>query len=247
MEGEVVLGNLIIHPIFLFEMNSDKSSFTYRQNQGTRIMLPGYIWYLEGVDELVVVDAGGDAAYMWSERKIPAREIQTLGGGLGKYNLRPEDIDIVILTHLHQDHVALASYFTKARFIVQKDEIEFARNPHPVFAASYEKRFFDELSFEIIDGDADIKPGVSVMKSPGHSPGGQSVVVRTAKGTAVISGLCTIRENFEPPQPNSLPVLTPGIHSDPMEAYDSLVAIKKLANTVIPLHDSRFQNVESIP
>lgn len=241
------MGNVIIHPVFLFEMNSDKSSFTYRQNQGTRIMLPGYIWYLEGLDERVVVDAGGDAAYMWSERKIPAREVQTLEGGLGKYNLRPKDIDIVILTHLHQDHVALASCFTKARFIVQKDEIEFARNPHPVFAASYEKRFFDKLIFEIIDGDADIKPGVSVMKSPGHTPGGQSVVVKTVKGTAVISGLCTIWENFEPPQPNSLPVLTPGIHSHPLEAYDSLLAIKKLADIVIPLHDSRFQNVRSIP
>jgi glyoxylase-like metal-dependent hydrolase (beta-lactamase superfamily II) len=238
---------VIIHPIFLFEMNSDKSSFTYRQNQGTRIMLPGYIWYLEGLDQRVVVDAGGDAAYMWNERKIPAREIQTLEAGLGKYHLSPKDIDIVILTHLHQDHVGLGACFTKARFVVQKDEIEFALNPHPVFAASYEKRFFEKLRFEAIDGDAEIGPGVSVKKSPGHSPGGQSVLVRADSGTAVISGLCTIRENFEPPQPNALPVLTPGIHSDPLQAYDSLLEIKKLGNIVIPLHDSRFQNVRNIP
>ncbi len=239
------MADIVIHPIWLFEMNSDKSTYTYRLNAGTRIMVPGYVWYIEGAGERILVDAGGDVNYMWNDRKIPARDIQTLDAGLGKYGLTPKDIDIVILTHLHQDHAALAYRFTKARLLVQRAEFEFAMNPHPVFAQAYEKRFFEKLKFELIDGDAEIKPGISVIKSPGHTPGGQSVAVKTAKGTVVICGVCAIRENVEPAPPAK--IITPGIHSNPLEAYDSLLKLKKMADIIIPLHDAAFENVSTIP
>jgi len=210
-------------------------------------MLPGYVWYIEGAGERILVDAGVDVEYMWNERKIPARDIQTVDSGLGKFGISPDDIDLVILTHLHQDHVALASHFSKARFLVQKDELEFAQNPHPVFSVSYEKRFYEGLNFDVIDGDIRISEEISVLKTPGHTPGGQSASIKTAQGVVIIAGLCSIRDNFEPPPPTTLPVITPGIHTNPLEAYDSLVRIKEMADIVVPLHDTRFQNVDSIP
>jgi hypothetical protein len=59
----------------------------------------------------------------------------------------------------------------------------------------------------------------------------------------IIAGLCTVRENFEPPSPISFvmdvtSVIVPTIHTNVLEAYDSLIKIKERADRVLPLHDS---------
>jgi len=150
------------------------------------------------------------------------------------------DIGLVILTHLHPDHVAEASRFTKAKFLIQKDELEFARNPHPAVASGYVQEFFKELNFMVLSGDKKICDGLSVIKTPGHTEGGQSVCIETTKGIVIISGLCTIRENFEPPPPvsDTMSVIFPTIHTNVLEAYDSLMKIKKIADILLPLHDT---------
>lgn len=239
--------NYIIHPINLFEMNSDKSNFTYRYNLYQRVMLPGYIWYIEGPEEHILVDAGGDVEYMWNIRGIPAKEVQTIESGLAKFGIRPDEIDLVILTHLHQDHVAQAFRFLKAKFIVQRKELDFAMNPHPSVAISYNKEFYESLDFKAVNGDFSICDGVSVISTPGHTPGGQSVCVKTNKGLAVISGLCSVRENFEPPSSVALPVIPPGIHTNILDGYDSFLKIKEIADIVLPLHDPKFKDLSSIP
>ncbi|GAI41149.1 unnamed protein product, partial [marine sediment metagenome] len=194
------------------------------------------------------LDAGGDVEYVTTVVDV-TREFQTLDSGLSKLGISFGDIDLVILTHLHADHVAQAHRFPKARFLVQKDELEFAQNPHPSFTWIYCKEFYSGLDFEVISGDVKICEEVSVISTPGHTPGGQSVVIKTAQGTAIISGLCTIRENFEPPPPikETMPVITPGIHTNPIEAYDSLLRIKKMADIVIPLHEVEFAQKSTIP
>ena len=65
----------------------------------------------------------------------------------------------------------------------------------------------------------------------------------------IISGLCTIRDNFEPPEPirKILPVIPPGIHLDAREAFDSLMRIKREADIVVPLHDAEFALKRTIP
>ena len=64
----------------------------------------------------------------------------------------------------------------------------------------------------------------------------------------IIAGLCTIQENFEPPDPAFLwPVIAPGRNTNVLDAYDSLLRIKELADIVVPLHDAKFRHVSSIP
>lgn len=170
---------------------------------------------------------------------------------MDKIGISLSDIDLIIQTHLHLDHVALASRFPRARVMVQKTELEFARNPHPVFVFLYQKETFDGLKFEVVDGDTQISKEVSVILTPGHSPGAQSVVIKTARGTAVISGCCSIRENYEPlvtPHGEILsPVIAPGIHTDVLKAYDSLLRIKELADIIVPLHEPAFAQKQRIP
>jgi glyoxylase-like metal-dependent hydrolase (beta-lactamase superfamily II) len=243
------MANCIIHPIPIFESKMDKSLMTYRMNFGQTIRSIGYVWYIEGLKEKILVDAGGSVHYLSVVRGLPSTEIQRLDTGLRKIGLNFHDIDLIIFTHLHNDHVAEARQFPRAKFLVQKGELEFAKRPHPSVALSYHSEFLDGINFEVVNGDTKICEEISVLFTPGHTPGSQSVSVKTAQGTAIITGLCTIRENYAPPLPigMNLPVVPPGMHTNVIEAYDSIVRIKELADIIVPNHDPEFQNKSSIP
>jgi glyoxylase-like metal-dependent hydrolase (beta-lactamase superfamily II) len=213
-----------------------------------------YLWYIEGPEKKILVDAGGTVDTLSPfipliSPNATLENIQSCEQGLSRVGLKPEDIDLVILTQMHLDHIELARKFTKATFIIQRAELDFANNPHPIMAAYYIKPFFEGLNFEVIEGDREIVEGIRVLFTPGHSAGGQSVVIDTAKGTAIISGFCCIRENFEPPEPlkEMMPIILPGIHLNPVELYDSVLKVKRLANILIPIHDVEFVDKERIP
>ena len=125
------MSHCIIWPIPLVEMTIDKSMMTYRLNFGEPFTQIVYIWYIEGPKEKILVDGGVSADYFVKKRGMPARDIQTLKEGLEKFGLKKTDIDMVILTQLHHDHVAQAKEFTNAKFLIQKTELEFGLNPHP--------------------------------------------------------------------------------------------------------------------
>ncbi|MFC2012725.1 N-acyl homoserine lactonase family protein [Chloroflexota bacterium] len=214
---------------------------TYRLNFGRKVVMAGYAWYIEGAAEKILVDAGGNSEYFARTRGVRVRTIQSLDAGLGKLGINPVDIDLVILTHLHHDHVAQAALFSRAKFLVQRAELEFAQKPHPLFTWAYPGEFFEGLDFEVISGDRSICDGVSVLSTPGHTPGGgQSVCVKVTHGIAIIPGLCTIRENYKPPSTIDMPVIPPSIHTDVLTAYDSVLRIKRTADIIVPPHDTEF-------
>jgi len=243
------MANCVIHPIPIVESKLDKSLMTYRMNFGQTILSIGYVWYIKGTKERILVDAGASAEYLSTVRGMPAKEIQTLETGLKNLGIGFSDIDLIIITHLHNDHIADAHRFPGARFVVQEKELDFARNPHPSVGAPYCREFFDGLRFEVVRGDTKICEEISVLFTPGHTPGGQSVSIKTAQGAAIITGLCTIREVFDPPQAiaKSTPVITPGMHTNVIEAYDSVVRIKEMADIIVPNHDPEFRNKSSLP
>jgi len=249
------MANCVIHPIPVFEGRGDRSTMTYMANFGVEATVIGYIWYIEGLKEKVLVDAGCDVSRFRS-KSIKARQIQTLDAGLSKFGLSPDDIDTLIITHLHHDHIGWIDRFPKARILVQKDELEFAKNPHPAVAFMYHKEQFEGIKFDVLNGDTKIYQEISVLSTPGHTPGTQSVSIKTAKGIAIIAGFCSFRENFEVPPVETTnmlgtrelrPILTPGEHVNLFQAHDSVVRVKEMADIVIPLHDPEFLQKDSIP
>lgn len=114
---------------------------------------------------------------------------------LGSVGLTPEKIDVVIQTHLHFDHCYNTRKCVNAKVIVQEDELKFAHSTGP-FQGLYRKELFEGLRFEVVKGDCELSEGIELIHVPGHSLGGQAVSVQTKNGKAIISGFCSIKENF---------------------------------------------------
>jgi len=224
-------------------------NLTYLMNYGKKTWVGIYAWYIEGGDEHILVDTGVTANFIRSYRGFPTQEIMSFEDALATVGLSPTDIDVVIQTHLHYDHCGNTRMCKNARVIVQEDELEFALSPHLIMAKPYYKPFFEHLKFACVRGRYEVASGIELIPVPGHSPGTQAVSVETAQGKAIISGFCSINENFAPPSEvaEMWPVLTPGIHTNPMDALDSALMIKELAGILIPQHDPSFVGIKSIP
>ncbi len=234
-----------IRPLIITQQDGPMPGMTYLSGFGETGTFNGYIWYIEGPKENIIVDTGGKAETI-RMLGLSARDIQTPENALSKLGLRCEDIDTVILTHLMFDHFENAGKYQNARFVVQKKELDYARNPHPLMQFFYLpiQNLLDEVNFDIVEGDKEIVEGVEVLLTPGHSPGSQSVAIETEKGTAVITGFCCTNENFTE---TFLPVTPPGIHANATQAYDSMLKVKEIADIIIPLHESTFAKKEVIP
>jgi glyoxylase-like metal-dependent hydrolase (beta-lactamase superfamily II) len=183
------------------------------------------------------------------EYVVPPRAVEETGlpimefeDALATVNLRPEDVDIVIQTHLHNDHCENTHKCVNAKVYVQKAELDFFRNPHPIDHRYYSD-LLDACDVITLEGDAEIVPGIRVLLTPGHTPGGQSVAVQTANGTAVITGFCCNAENF----PSVGPVVAPGVHINAIEAYDSARRVKQTADLIIAVHDPAVGRRGKIP
>jgi glyoxylase-like metal-dependent hydrolase (beta-lactamase superfamily II) len=113
----------------------------------------------------------------------------------------PETVDIVAVSHLHFDHAGglLTAdgerAFARARVVAQAEEWQFALGSNPRLQASYEQ---DDLRLvepwgrvDAVDGDEEVLPGVSVVRTGGHSGGHQAIVVRGPDRTVGFFGdLC---------------------------------------------------------
>ena len=242
-----------IHPIVMGTKIFDKTMMTYQHGYGQQFTIPIYTWYLEGDGAKILVDTG-EMKPIQSESREAAigGKIYTFEEGLARYGLKPEDIDIVIHTHLHNDHCENDYKCVNAVIYAHEKELENIHNPHPLDYRYLEDYILDvEENGQVqpLNQDREIVPGIRVMHTPAHTSGGMSVAVDTAEGTAVITGFCVIDENFSPPpeiRGMEMEVIPPGTHVNTYEAYDILVKVKEMADVLIPLHEPRFAAVDTI-
>jgi glyoxylase-like metal-dependent hydrolase (beta-lactamase superfamily II) len=124
---------------------------------------------------------------------------RAIGDALRDVGLSPDDIDFVVMTHMHFDHSGgatrfsttgsgLAPVFRRARHVVQRREWEDATHPHERNRASYLQDSIAPLGeaglLDLVDGEAEIVPGVRVIPTPGHTAGHQSVLIGAADSDA---------------------------------------------------------------
>ncbi|WP_040334538.1 N-acyl homoserine lactonase family protein [Candidatus Magnetobacterium casense] len=248
------MGVYKIHPIVMGMKVFDKTMMTYQYGYGQVFTIPIYSWYLEGDGPKILVDTGelAPARSQAAEKAIGGR-IYTFEEGLAKYNLVPEDIDIVIHTHLHNDHCENDEKCVNADIYVHAEEIQRIHNPHPL-----DFRYMEDYILEVEQRgqlkpmyvDKEIVSGIVAIHTPVHTEGGMSIEVQTNSGKAIITGFCCIMENFNPPptiRGMDMEVIPTGTHVNVYEAYDIMVQIRDMADILLPLHEPSFASVDTIP
>lgn len=152
-----------------------------------------FIWVLKKGTETILVDTG----YDMDEGQRRGRPISIdPREALKPLGLNAEDVDQIIVTHLHYDHAGGLALFPNAKLYLQEREMAFATGPcmcDPTIVAPFTADHICEAvkrvysgRVEFVDGDAQVADGVTVHCIGGHSKGLQSVRVRTDVGLSLI-------------------------------------------------------------
>lgn len=201
-----------------------------------------FVWTLKGEDgRVILVDTGYDADEgAMRDRRVLRHPAEAIGG----VGIKPEDVDDVIVTHMHYDHAGCLNHFPKARFHIQQAEMSFVTGPSMChdhlrmpFSASHVCDMLQHIysgRVQFHDGDAGVAPGVTVHKIGGHTAGLQVVRVKTAAGyLCLASDAAHYYENFEQGKPFPI-VLNLAAMLDGFKRIQDLASAPGL---VIPGHD----------
>ena len=150
----------------------------------------------------VLVDTGcGGPDEVLNDWRVVNRSV---ADALAELDMTPADIGLVINTHLHFDHCGQNAVFAHAPCYVQRAELDRAERESPEL---YDWFGFMNARWELLDGDVEILPGLSVITTPGHTVGHQCVVVATDDQADLLIGdaAYTPHQFAGPPDEDVLP------------------------------------------
>jgi len=180
-----------------------------------------------GVVRRAVVDTGHTG------RRGPLKE------QLAKRGLSCSDIDIVICTHAHWDHIENLDIFDRAEILLHKDERRYITRPHkndtgcPGWIDAVFEHYRGRLR-EVEEGDRPL-PGIEIVDAPGHSAGTIAVTANTDEGIAVITGDSVQNSTVAVERRNAL------VFWDDALAARSIDKLVKIADVIYPGHDQAFR------
>jgi N-acyl homoserine lactone hydrolase len=214
----------------------DKSFLVYMKYMGQPYEAAVKPLLITTRSENILVDTGlGELPEKYRKfYTIKRKPEQNLKAQLAQHGLQPKDIGIVINTHLHFDHCGNNGLFPNARFYVQADEFTYAQEPERFQQASYIKELFDiKKDYQLINGEFIITDEVSVLPTPGHSVGHQSIVVKNGESNYVYCGdAAPVRESVEKRN-------IPGVLYSAHQALSSIDRLKAIRNAIyIYSHDN---------
>jgi glyoxylase-like metal-dependent hydrolase (beta-lactamase superfamily II) len=236
-------------------VNHERAAWVYRkQYDGERFNAPCIAWLLKSEERTIIVDTGpgskSSAPQFYTKDESSSYLLQD---ELKRCGTDPATISTVILTHLHNDHVGGVALFPNAEFYVQEAELKEAVWPvtfqRPIYEVNQRGKIpswtYILHRMQVLYGDSDLFPGISVITLPGHTAGSQGVLVNTRNGCYVIAGdLVPLYDNWpgdgRPPIPN-------GNHTD-LRAYDkSFLRLSQLNARILPGHDARVFDYQEYP
>jgi N-acyl homoserine lactone hydrolase len=212
---------------------------------GTRVPIPIACYLIRTSDATVLFDTGvapravpgllrTDDLARFTDEDLLVHRLRALGLEVG-------NVDAVVLSHLHFDHAGGAALFPKSELLVQQDEYAYAHHPAGFFASFYYRKNFDLPGYRwrLLDGDTQLAPGLTVIRTDGHTPGHQSLLVELPDtGPVILTGdACYWKEHFDAER-------VPGVVWNPTLAFHSIKRLKTLARLtgarVFPGHDPEF-------
>ena len=156
-----------------------------------------HCFLVRGLGPTVLFDTGLGPS--WT---LGARYFHPEGGALPREledaGVQPADVDVVVLSHLHADHIGWnvtedgALFFPNARVLIQEEEMR----RYPETADEEDLEVFDAQvkalerlgAIDVVDGEHAVAPAMTILKTPGHTPGSQSLLVGTGNERAILCG-----------------------------------------------------------
>ncbi|MCX4683541.1 N-acyl homoserine lactonase family protein [Kitasatospora purpeofusca] len=133
---------------------------------------------------LILFDTGIGAVDPGTEAHYRPRR-RPLEGALAAAGVTLADISLVVNCHLHFDHCGGNPLLAGTPILVQAVELAAARRGGYTIDALVD---FPGATYQEVDGEAEVLPGVRILPTPGHTDGHQSLVVRQGDGTVVLAG-----------------------------------------------------------
>lgn len=201
-----------------------------------------YMWAIVSDECTVVFDTGFTQAT--AEKRGNRQYLQSPMESLAALGVKASEVPDVVVSHLHYDHTGNLPAFEGARIWLQKDEYEFWTSPlalrgeYPHIVEAEDIGWVREAvasgRISLLDGDADIAPGVRAHRLGGHTAGLQFLAVETARGTVVLaSDASHFYENIGDDRPYSLVDHLPSMY----HAFDTAYELASSRDLVIPGHD----------
>lgn len=205
-----------------------------------------YVWVIRGAGQALVVDCGVAPALA---EQMALDGYVSPAQALARVGVEAAQVEKVIVTHVHLDHISGIELFPHATVFVQRREFEFwvkdpvAQKPpfrmvtDPVGNAHL-ARLEGTPRLVLVDGDNEIAPGIEVVLAPGHTPGLQAVRVHTAKGWAILGSDCAhIFRNYRESIPSwYITDMVAWMHS-----YDTLRGLASSPDLLFPGHDAAMR------
>ncbi len=184
-----------IVPRVMWESHAGELDSRHRVTLGLNSLL------LRSQGKLILIETGvGDKASGWRRQSSPA-ESGTLLTELDALGVRPEEIDVVLNTHLHADHCGwntryldgeLVPTFPNADYMIVREEWEGAIAPNERTRATYiEENLLpveEKGHLTLVDGETAVTDEVTIVPAPGHSPGHCAIVLQSAGEKAIYIG-----------------------------------------------------------
>jgi glyoxylase-like metal-dependent hydrolase (beta-lactamase superfamily II) len=234
------------------ERDTTACQFFYREASHAPITLHYYVWLILGGPQPILVDTGfldDDARPRGIHNYVSPAEVVRRAG------IRPEDVPVALITHLHYDHWAGHSLFPQAEYWIQREEIAFWTGPFGAAPAFRSSANVDALArlvtlnyanrVRVVEGDRQVRPGITLHRVGGHTAGLQIVSVQTARGPVVLtSDASHFYRNVETGQPVQIITSLPEM----LAAFETIHTLAGAAKLIVAGHDpqvaERFKRVE---
>ena len=183
-----------VYPLLAGEFEAKDSTSFRGGNPDLTVWYASYVFYIEGAGQKILVDTSFTDPQVCLERmdhRCRRPECTSVPELLAARGVKPEEIEAVVLTHCHWDHIGGLSLFPNARVYCQRAEVAWSLAPPSWMASAYPKALSDSLPsvgerLTVLDGDYQLEKGIRLLLVGAHSPGSQMVEVRGDGGRTIL-------------------------------------------------------------
>jgi N-acyl homoserine lactone hydrolase len=220
---------------------NDESVWTPGENVGRSIEFSSTCWLIKRGSEWVLWDTGVPEATLndpkgWSTlpKLIVYHLDKTITGQLAEIGLKADDITYVAVSHTHGDHIGNVSLFPNSTILIQRAEYTWISSPDGTndnvnqLKTLARKLLGTPKKLQSVDGDTDVfgDGSVTLISTPGHTPGSQSLLVHLKNaGFIILSGdVVHLEENFEKN-------VVPSLNTDKAASIASMDKVRRMIAT----------------